>query len=125
MNSVKTKFAGLKDMIKNFTGSHQNVKDCMTGDVSNRFSTKIKKFFKNIIKNIQMKANDGNKFAKFMTVSIKVLSIAATIAFAALVIYCIKDVFMYCVMLVATCAAVAFCIEFILSVLSIATGNRI
>ena len=97
----------------------------MAGDVSNRFSTKIKKFFKNITKGIQTKANEGNKFAKFATVTIKVLSIIAACAFAGLVIYCIKDVFIYCLMLVATCAATAICIEFILSVLSIATGNRI
>ena len=125
MNSVKTKLSGLKGAIKNFMGSHQNVTDAMAGNVSNRFSEKFKKFFKNMTKNIQGKANNGSKLAKFTAVTIKVLAILATIAFAALVIYCIKDVFVYCLMLVATCAAVAICIEFILSVLSIATGCKI
>ena len=60
-----------------------------------------------------------------MTSSIKAISVIAAIAFAGLVIYCIKDVFMYCLMLVATCAAVAVSVEFILSVLSIATGCKI
>lgn len=125
VNSVKTKISGIKDAIKGFTSSHQNVKDCMAGEVGNRFSEKFKKFFKGFTKNIQTRANNGSKFAKIMAVIIKVVAIIAAIAFAVLVIYCIKDVFMYCVMLVATCAAVALCIEFILSVLAIATGCRI
>ena len=125
MTASKTKVNGLKETVKDFTGSHQNIKDSMAGDVSNRFSSKIKKFFKNILKGIQTKSNNGNKFATFVTVTIKVMSIIAAIAFAGLVIYCIKDVFLYCLMLVATCAATVFCIEFILSVLSIATGCKI
>lgn len=125
MLAIKAKVAGFKDMLKNFTGSHQNVKDSMAGDVSNRFSVKFKKFFKNIIKNIQTKANNGGKFSKFIAVTIKILAVIATIGFAALVIYCIKDVFLYCLMLVAMCAATAICIEFILSILSIATGCKI
>ena len=125
INSIKAKTTSFKEMIKIFTGSHQNVKDCMAGDVSNRFSKKAKKVFKDTVNNIQKKANDGRKFSKFMAVTIKVLAIIAAIGFAALVIYCIKDVFLYCLMLVATCAAVAICIEFILSILSIATGCRI
>ena len=126
MNSVKSKTEGIKGFFKGFTdGTNNTVKDSMSGEVVNRFSSKFKKFFKNTTKNIQNKANDGSKFAKFMTVTIKVLSIIATIAFICLVIYCIKDVFMYCLMLVATCAAVAICIEFILSVLSVATGCKI
>ena len=125
MTAVKNKAAGFKNMFKNFTGNHQNVKDSMAGDVSNRFSIRFKKFFKNIVKGIQTKANDGSKFSKFIAVTIKVLSVVATIGFAALVIYCIKDVFLYCLMLVAMCAATAICIEFILSILSIATGCKI
>lgn len=125
MTSVRSKMEGLKGLVSNFTKGHQNVTDVMAGNVSNRFSDKFKKFFKNSTKKLQKKANDGSKFAKFMTIAIKVLSIIATIAFAILVIYCIKDVFLYCVMLVATAAATVLCIEFILTILSIATGCRI
>ena len=122
---TKSKIHSIGDMVKNFTNSHQNIKDSMAGDVTNRFSTKFKKFFKDKIKNIQEKANNGSKFAKFTTVLIKIVSIIATVAFAGLVIYCLKDVFVYCLMLVATCVAVALSIEFILSILSIATGCKI
>lgn len=125
VNFTKSKISSLKNMIKNFTGNHQNVVDSMAGNVSNRFSEKIKKVFKTIVKSLQTKSNNGSKFAIIIAALIKVLSVIATVAFAALVIYCIKDVFLYCLMLVATCAAAALCIEFILSVLSIATGCRI
>ena len=125
VNSIKTKFTGLKNAIKNFTGTHQNVKDCMAGDVCNRFAKKAKKFFKDIANSIQNKANNGSKFSKFIAITIKILATIATIGFVALVIYFVKDVFLYCLMLVATCAAVAICMEFILSVLSIAMGQKI
>lgn len=124
INNVRTKTNSLKNFIKGFV-SGSNVKDSMTADVSNRFSSKFKRFFKRNTTKIQNKANNGNKFAKFLVVFIKILSVIAAIAFAGLVIYCIKDVFMYCLMLVATCAAVAICIEFILSILSVATGCKI
>ena len=124
VNSARTKTNNLKNFIKGFIGG-SNVKDYMAADVSNRFSTRFKKFFKRNTTKLQNKANNGNKFAKFTVISIKILSILATIAFAGLVIYCIKDIFLHCLMLVATCAAVAICIEFILSILSVATGCKI
>ena len=123
--SVKTKVSGLKSSAKNYTNNTQSVKESMSNNVSSRFSEKIKRFFKNNVKNIQTKSNNGSKFAKFTAGLIKVLSIVATIAFSALVIYCIKDVFIQCLLFVATCAAVTISIEFILSVLSIATGCKI
>jgi hypothetical protein len=125
MTSLKTKIKGFKDAAKSFLGGHQNVKDAMTGDVTNRFSAKFKKFFKNMFKRTEDSADKGSIFAKVIKVVIKVLAIVATVGFAALVIYCIKDVFLYCLMLVATCAAVAICIEFILSIISVAVGSKI
>lgn len=120
-NTVST----MKSKLSDFLGSHNNVKDSMAGDVSNRFSSKIKKFFRNIVKNLSKKAEGDSKLAKFGVITLKVVCTIAAIAFACLVIYCIKDVFLHCLMLVAMCAAVAICIEFILSILSIATGCKI
>jgi hypothetical protein len=125
ISKISEKTKGIRNIADNFSTNHQNVKNSMAGDVSSRFSTKIKKFFKDKIKSIQTKANNGSKFAKFMTMGIKVLSIISTIAFAVLVIYYIKDVFLNCLLLVAMCAATAISIEFILSILSIATGCKI
>ena len=47
MTSVRTKMTSVKTLVSNFTKGHQNVTDVMAGDVSNRFSAKFKKLFKN------------------------------------------------------------------------------
>ena len=110
---------------KNFSENHKNLKDGFSGNVTERFSSKIKKFFKNILRKIQKSSDDGNRLSKICAIVIKVLCIIAAAAFIGIVIYFIKDVFLHCIMLVAMCLAVAISIELILSILSVATGCRI
>lgn len=111
---------GTREFIKN----HNNIKDMVSGDVMHRFQKKIKGWFKNFTKKTNEKS-EKSTMVNIGRIALKVVCIIAAIAFVALVIYCIKDVFMYCLMMVATCAAVILCIEFILWVLSTALGCKI
>lgn len=138
MSAIKEKITGTKiaqktsemtnnstEQMKEFLNTHNGIKDSFAGNVSNRFSSKIKKWFKNLFNGIDKKAENGSMLFKIIRFTIKSLAVIATIAFAGLVVYCIKDVFVYCLMLVATVAACAICIEFICSTISVATGCKI
>lgn len=125
MQGTKTKVANAKNEMSEFLNTHNGIKDSFAGNVSNRFSSKIKRWFKNLFRGIDAKAESGSIGFRILRGVIKTASVVATVAFAGLVAYCIKDVFVYCLMLVATVAACAICIEFICSTISVATGCKI
>ena len=124
INSTKEKVESTKNSTKDFMNSHDNIKCAPTGDLLYRFT----KFFKNLFKrgnekidNLAKKTTGGNLLKKI----VKVMCVISLIAFAGLVIYCIKDVFLQCLMLVATTCAITISIEFILKVISLGMGEKI
>jgi len=123
-DTVKNESEKTMTKTKEFINTHNNIIDSVAGNVFHRFQEKIKKMFKKFTKTV----NDNSQKSKAVNIgriALKIVCIIAAIAFAALVIYCIKDVFLYCLMLVATCAAVMLCIEFILWVLGTALSCKI
>ena len=120
MNSMKERFKNIKNSIDSFDKKIQNV---MAYQVIHRFCEKIGKKINKIKKKIFGEKENGKKsiIGKIVNVVCKIL----TIAFIGLVIYCMKDVFLNVLMLVATCAAIALSIEFIMSVLSVGFGCKI
>ena len=124
-DSIRTKFTSTKEHAKKFMDSHNNIKDAAAGNVMHRFQLKFAKISKKLFNKTTKNAESGQKNHKILKFILKTMCMLATVAFIALVIYFIKDVFIYCLMLVAMCAAVMVCIESILWVLSVAFGCRI
>lgn len=122
--TVKSKTTEATTKTKEFIDKHANITDSVAGNVMHRFQDKIKKWFRDFTKNTN-KNSESSKIVNVGRIAIKIICILATIAFIALVIYCIKDVFVYCLMMVATCAAVIACVEFILWVLGTAFGCKV
>lgn len=114
----------IKNSTKEFMNSHDNIKDIVSGNVMHRFQQFFGKFSKRFRKSVTTRT-ENQKMKNFGKKCIRGLCILLSLGFAGLVIYCIKDVFLYCLMLVATCAAVILCIEFIFSVLSIAFAQKV
>lgn len=123
-NIVTKNAEDIKNSTKTFMDSHDNIKDIVSGNVMHRFQQFFSKFGKRFRKSIVTR-NENCKVKNFGKKCARVLCILLSLGFAGLVIYCIKDVFLYCLMLVATCAAVMVCIELIFSVLSIAFAQKV
>ena len=126
MNDKTSNVGKASSRVDDFINNHNNiVKNAMIGNLLSRFHEIIQKPFKWFRKTILDKNENSNTVSKIGKFMIRAICVLLLIAFIGIVIYYIKDVFINCLLLVATCAAVVVCIEFILMVLSTAIGQKI
>lgn len=120
----KEKVDNTKKTVNDFIDNNNDIKNAATGNIMSRFQNRISKFIKHNLNKIDNSTENGNKVSGFFQKVIKIGAIILSIGFGILVLYCIKDVFLQCLLLVATCAAIMVSIEVILSTLSVATGYK-
>lgn len=123
VSNAKEKATKTANDYTEFSKSHDSIKDNVAGNVMHRIQEAIKHMRKKFSK--KNKNHEDSKLRKVMHILLKVICIIASIAFAALIIYSIKGVFLYCLKMVALSIATILSVEFILWVLGTAIGCRI
>lgn len=123
VSNAKEKATKTANDYTEFSKSHDSIKDNVAGNVMHRIQEAIKHMRKKFSK--KNKNHEDSKLRKVMHILLKVICIIAAIAFAVLIIYSIKGVFLYCLKMVALSIATILSVEFILWVLGTAIGCRI